>query len=87
MLHRSSHRDKGVDDVLDLLGRQFREHRQREDAVRGGLGLGETAFSEAEVGIRGLQMDRNRIVDSGLHAAFGEAFLNAVRSATSVTYR
>ena len=58
-----------VDDAVDLLRRQLGEHREGENSSGAAFGALETARTKIEIGVRRLQMDRNRVVDAGSDAA------------------
>ena len=59
---------EGRDDAVDLFLRQFRKHRQRNDAPRAAFGSRKRTGTEVQLGIRGLQVERRWIVDPGLDA-------------------
>ena len=58
--------------VFDLLRRQLREHRQRQQALGGALGDGKVALLEAQVGVGFLKVQRQRVVQAGANALFGQ---------------
>ena len=58
-----------LDDAPGVRGGQLREHGQRQGLPRGGLRDRKRAGLHAERGVRGLQMDRGRVVDAVADAA------------------
>ena len=65
-------------DLVDLRRRHLREHRQRQHFVRGRFGLREVARAVAEIGVRRLQVHRDRIVQAGLDALLAQGVLQVV---------
>src|SRR3569833_460271 len=55
--------------------RDFREHRQRQHLVRGRFGVWKVSRLVSQVGIRGQQMNGDRVVNSRLYALGVQSFL------------